>query len=110
MMELVFVNQSSYRLPRKFIEQWMRSVERELPSRDRRKVARGALTVVFLDASHARKLNRQFRGRNYATDVLSFPGMEPGSLGELVLCPKVIERQAREHGLSHHEELGYMLL
>jgi probable rRNA maturation factor len=62
-----------------------------------------------------KKLNQQFRGRDYATDVLSFEGQglsdDGGAvLGELVLCMPVIKRQAKEHGLSLNEELGYMVL
>lgn len=74
------------------------------------------LTIVFLDQIKARELNKKFRGRNYATDVLSF-GVNDDSnaggaeiLGELVICPEVISRQAKEHSLLVREELGYMVL
>ncbi len=55
-------------------------------------------------------MNHEFRGKDYATDVLSFDSLEPTSLGELVLCPEVLKRQAQEHGLTYQQELGYMLL
>lgn len=68
------------------------------------------LTIVFMDPKPARQMNKQFRSRDYATDVLSFEALIPESLGELVLCPQVLQKQAQEHGLSYREELGYMLL
>ncbi len=110
MKNLTFVNQSKMRMPKAFVQKWIAAMEQALPSRDRRKVLAGSMTVVFLDAAAAKRLNKKFRGRDYATDVLSFPGMESGWLGELVICPQVIERQAREHELSFKTELGYMVL
>lgn len=110
MKSLIFVNQSSVPLPRAFVRRWLKSVVRHLPARPRKIASSGSLTVVFLNTASARRLNREFRGRDYATDVLSFPGMEPGWIGELVICPQVIARQAREHGHSFRLELGYMLL
>ena len=57
-----------------------------------------------------KRMNRQFRGKDYATDVLSFDSMDPTSLGELVLCMPVIRRQARRTGLGERGELGYMIV
>ncbi len=57
-----------------------------------------------------RRLNKTFRGKDYATDVLSFDATDPESLGELVLCPEVIQRQAKEHELSDFAEYAYMVL
>ena len=68
------------------------------------------LILVFLDTKTAKKLNQQFRGRDYATDVLSFDPIDPQSLGELVICPQVLKKQAKEHGISFELELGYMVL
>ncbi len=68
------------------------------------------LILVFLDTRDAKKLNSQFRGKDYATDVLSFDPIDPQSLGELVICPQVLKKQAKEHELSYNLELGYMVL
>lgn len=68
------------------------------------------LTVVFLDPGPAKKLNFQFRQKKYATDILSFMTDSPEELGELVLCPQVLQRQAQEHDLSFKLELSYMLI
>ena len=72
--------------------------------------AKAELALVFLEKKPAQKINKEFRGKDYATDVLSFESMDPASLGELVMCPEVLKRQAKEHGLTFQKELGYMLL
>lgn len=111
-MEVLIVNESKHAVPRKFIAEWMKQVHLELKRRRILKGPKGAdeLTLVFLDKKSAQKLNKEFRGKDYATDVLSFDSMDPSSLGELVVCPEVLKRQAKEHHLSYQHELGYMLL
>lgn len=54
------------------------------------------VTVRFADAAEARELNSTYRGRDYATNILSFPyHCDTDSVsGDLVLCPEVIEREA----------------
>lgn len=75
-----------------------------LPSRQRlRSWARAALltdaqvTLRVVGGRESRALNRDFRGKNHATNVLTFayPDIEPLS-GDIVLCAPVIARQARE--------------
>ncbi|MFV8258541.1 rRNA maturation RNase YbeY [Bdellovibrio bacteriovorus] len=111
-MEVLIVNESKHAAPRKFIQTWMELVVAELKRKKVLKAeqARRELTLVFLDKKPAQKINMEFRSKNYATDVLSFDSMDPGSLGELVLCPEVLKRQSKEHGLTYQQELGYMLL
>lgn len=111
-MDIVIVNESSFSVPRKFIHHWMPNVMAELKKRRVWKNTQGAqeITLVFLDKKAAKKINLEFRGKNYATDVLSFESVEPGSLGELIMCPEVLKQQAKEHKLSYQQELGYMLL
>lgn len=111
MIQLEIINQSGRAVPRRFLELWVSQVTRAL-SRElgRDALARKKLTLAFVTPKQGRRLNREFRSRDYTTDVLSFDPVEPGSLGELVICPQVISRQAREHGLLVREELGYMVL
>ena len=57
------------------------------------------LTVRFVDAAEGRSLNAQFRGKDYATNVLTFPyAQEPVLSGDLVLCLPVVLREAAEQG------------
>lgn len=69
----------------------------------------GELSVRLVDADEGRALNRDYRDKDYATNVLSFPAeLPPGVplpiLGDLVLCAPVIAREAEEQGkpLKHH--------
>ena len=97
-------------MPRKFISTWIEESERALVQMKIMPQKQFDLTIVFLKPSEAKKINFKFRKKNYPTDVLSFEGEFEGSLGELVLCPKVIEKQSKEHMLSIRQELGYLLL
>ncbi|HEU4813149.1 MAG TPA: rRNA maturation RNase YbeY [Xanthomonadaceae bacterium] len=63
------------------------------------------LAVRLVDAREGRALNRHYRGKDYATNVLSFPaelpeglpeGVRMPLLGDLVLCAPVVAREARE--------------
>ena len=59
------------------------------------------VTVRFVDADEGRELNRRFRGKDYATNVLSFVydlPEESGLMGDLVLCAPVVAREATEQG------------
>ncbi|MBX9767717.1 MAG: rRNA maturation RNase YbeY [Bdellovibrionales bacterium] len=103
--------QSSERIPASFLKTWTTATAKELKRRGLKDSKLNLdLNLVFVSAPEMKRLNRQFRGKNYATDVLSFTAIEPGVLGELVLCTSVLRRQALDHGLSFREELGYMVL
>ena len=111
-MKITLVNKSKVRPSKKFIEKWLNFLGQELIHRKARQCKRlkGAeLTVVFLEQRKARRLNRVFRKKDYATDILSFSGDDGSELGELVLCPSVLVRQAKEHELSFQQELAYLL-
>jgi probable rRNA maturation factor len=62
---------------------------------------RGAeLAVSIVGLAEARRLNARWRGRDYATNVLSFPApvADHGILGDVVICADVVRREAREQG------------
>ena len=66
------------------------------------------LAARVVDAAEGAQLNATYRGKDYATNVLSFPAdiVVDGCalLGDLVLCAPVVEREAREQNkaLTHH--------
>ena len=68
------------------------------------------LRLIFISSAEMRRLNNSFRGRDYATDILSFANSEAGVLGELVMALPVLKRQARENDHSLQAELTYMIL
>jgi probable rRNA maturation factor len=57
--------------------------------------ARGELCVAVVSNRRMRSLNRQFRGKDYATDVLSFPSDQRGFLGDIVIAEGVAAAQAK---------------
>ena len=74
-------------------------------------------TLVFVADRAMRKLNRQFRGRNYSTDVLSFPTartegekLAGANLGDVVISVERAGAQAAEHGLDFEEEVAQLIL
>ncbi len=62
------------------------------------------LSVVLLKEPKMRELNRIYRGKDEPTNVLSFQEEEFG-LGELVLCPTVIRKDAAKYGITFKAEL-----
>jgi len=72
--------------------------------------ARGDLTIALVSDRRMRALNRQFRGRDYATDVLSFPSDDRGFMGDIVIASGVAKRQARDAGHSIQVELRVLSL
>ena len=57
----------------------------------------GEITVRIVGAAEGRTLNREFRGKDYATNVLTFAYTQtPVTLADLVLCAPVVAREARE--------------
>ena len=61
------------------------------------------LAIRVVDAKEGQSLNRHYRGKDYATNVLSFPyahvrGERSSMLGDLAICPAVVAREAREQG------------
>ena len=76
----------------------------------------GEVTVLLTDDAGIRRLNRRFRGKNKATDVLSFPAAEPvpgqhcGLAGDLAISVETAARQAAEEGHRLGVELRVLLL
>ena len=79
------------------------------------------LSVLLVDEDTMSSYHEKYMGEPGPTDVLSFPMDElrpPGEedepplglLGDIVLCPAVTDRQAREHGRSSTAEAEYLLV
>src|SRR5579885_1560047 len=88
-----------------------RSSPRGLRKRDLsdflRRIARGREVMCLLsDDGELRRLNRRFRGKNYATDVLSFPN---GHGGEIAISLDRAAAQAKEHGHSTFDEIRILM-
>jgi probable rRNA maturation factor len=102
------------------LARWLAAV---LPAR-----LRGEVAIALVTDPHIRKLNRQYRGKDYATDVLSFPAEDfrlkseatqwdgvasafrRKVAGDVVIATGVARRQAREAGHSYRTELRVLAL
>ena len=68
-----------------------------------------SLGVRFVGDREMRRVNRQFRGKDKTTDVLSFPGDE-GHLGDILVSIPTARRQATEAGQGVDREIKTLLL
>ncbi len=67
-------------------------------------------TIAFVSDRRIRELNRQFRGMDKATDVLSFPADEETNLGDVAVSVETAATQAKENGLSFENEIAQLIL
>jgi probable rRNA maturation factor len=67
-------------------------------------------TIAFVSDKRIRELNRQFRGIDKATDVLSFPAEEDLNLGDVAVSVETAATQARENGLTLDHEIAQLIL
>jgi probable rRNA maturation factor len=69
------------------------------------------ITVRVVDETEGRALNRDFRGKDCATNVLTFDyGREPVITADLVLCAPVVEREARVQGVALPAHYAHLLV
>ena len=91
---------------------WVQAVVPELPA--------GPLSVAvrLVDTAEATALNRDYRGKDYAPNVLSFPPLddfplppdEPRPLGDVVLCLPVVQAEAATYGKPFEQRLAHLLI
>lgn len=71
----------------------------------------GQITVRFVDTDEGRSLNRTYRSKDYATNVLSFPyQQEPSLCGDLVLCAPVVAIEASAQGKSLEAHYAHLIV
>ena len=69
------------------------------------------LTVRFVDTEEGRVLNAQYRRKDHATNVLTFPyAREPVLSGDLVLCLPVVLREAAEQGKTAAAHFAHLVV
>ncbi len=69
------------------------------------------LAVVFVDGRSGRRLNREFRQRDYATNVLTFSfHQRPRVVADIVICVPVARREARQQRKTLRAHLAHLLL
>jgi probable rRNA maturation factor len=74
------------------------------------------LAVRLVPPAESRRLNRHYRGKDAPTNVLSFPArvvseqVRPRPLGDIVICPVVLRREAREQGKTLRAHFAHLLV
>ena len=88
-------------LPRHSVARWIRHAL----------AVDGEITVRIVGAEEGRRLNLEFRGKDYATNVLTFDyAQEPVVSADLVLCAPVVAREAEEQGKSLAAHYAHLLV
>lgn len=73
------------------------------------------LSIVLTDDAEQRELNRDWRGIDKTTNVLSFPQIEPfgpvvGILGDIILARETLEREAAEMGIGFDAHFTHLVV
>jgi probable rRNA maturation factor len=75
--------------------------------------AEATITLRFVDTHEGRALNRTYRGRDYATNVLTFPlddGDPRHAVADIVVCMPVVVKEARAQGKTAHDHCGHLVV
>ncbi len=119
MLELEFENRiKNFKCDEKLFAPTIKSALKNLTSLKKFKGKKldGVLRFVLTNDAAIQKLNKQYRGLNKPTDVLSFSYFEgekfPGddTVGEVVISVDTAKKQAKEHQKTLHEELIFLFL
>ena len=87
-------------LPRHKVTRWIRhALERD-----------AEITVRIVDAFEGLALNRDYRQRDYATNVLTFPYTQQPLCADLVLCAPVVAREARENQTTLQAHYAHLIV
>lgn len=91
------------------LERWVGSVLDEFGD------ARRELTIRFVEPDESQQLNRDYRGKDTPTNVLSFPfekppGVELPLLGDLVICHDIVVREAQEQRKSPQDHYAHLVI
>ncbi|AGF46672.1 putative metal-dependent hydrolase [Candidatus Kinetoplastibacterium desouzaii TCC079E] len=99
-------------LPRWLIRRWVShsiKLARNFISKELKKVI---LTIRFVDETEGKELNKLFRGKNYATNILTFPyGIENEHLSaDLVVCLPIIHKEAQEQNKIFSNHAAHIII
>ena len=72
----------------------------------------GEITVRFVGTDEMRQINRQWRGKNTPSDVLSFAyhNAQTRIVGDIILCPAIAKQTARERGILPQHHLSHLIV
>ena len=104
-LEVTILNrQRTYQVSPRGLSIFLQRLARVMPPK-----GSGELAVCLVSDTGMRRYNRDFRGKDQATDVLSFP-LGPEALGDIVISVPRAAAQARQRGHSLSREIKILLL
>ena len=68
------------------------------------------ITIRIVSENESKKLNKQFRNKDVATNVLSFLMLEDPIEGDLVLCHSVIKKEAKAHHKKIQDHYAHLII
>lgn len=69
-----------------------------------------SVCIALSNDANVKALNATYRGKNYPTNVLSFPSSVQGTLGDIVLAAETVLREAREQEISPQHHLQHLII
>jgi probable rRNA maturation factor len=69
----------------------------------------GQIEVIFIDIEQIRQINKQYRNKDYPTDVLSFNLDSEGIVGQVFVCYDIALEQSKEHKWSIENEVALLI-
>ena len=86
-------------------------VQRSLRHALEQDVEQAEITVRIVDSAEGQALNQSYRQKDYATNVLTFPlTEEPWLIGDIILCAPVVEKEAKEQGISLEAHYAHLTI
>jgi len=76
----------------------------------RKEKVKGIINLQFIDDEKMRQLNKQFRGKDKPTDVLSFNMDEDGIVGDLAISREMAGRNAKRFGVTYKQEIKRLVI
>ncbi|MBI3888620.1 rRNA maturation RNase YbeY [Candidatus Nomurabacteria bacterium] len=67
-----------------------------------------SLSIAYVNQKTSKELNKKYRGKNKPTNILSFPLLK--NKGEIVLCPDIIKKEAKNFGRTFPKFLGFLVI
>lgn len=100
-----------------FTEKIIKTVVEKTLKNIKKKLLSCEISVHLVGESYIKKINKQYRGKDVITDVISFATQDISwgkqteiDLGDLFICPKQIKRQAQDFEVDYQEEFKRILV
>ena len=97
-----------YRINKKELKQLIEQVSKLTDCRE------GTISISFVGKKRIRDINRDFRGKDKATNVISFPFMDSlpkeKIIGDIIICPSVASKEARKYGNNFVDYVAFLLI